>query len=207
MLWALLCAAPVPAQEPEASPRTAIQVPAANTTSNPAPNSADAPADRPSPVASLMPTGFDGVRLGAARAAVPGLTPLRTERVENVMDGEYELAWCARKDAPAEFEGAALDGVEYAFRDDALAGIVVRIHDETGWRRLLAFYQARFGIDERSAFAYDTIWDRVYREWTEDGRRYCAWITCERQTDNCAVSSLTFDPATGKGELRIGDHL
>lgn len=166
-----------------------------------------APAWAGSPLDDLLPTGFDGLELNTALDDVPGLTPSRVVRVQSVMDGDHDVHFYTRQDQAMTVYGAHLTGVEYGFCEDRLCSILVTATGEDNYRALLEHYQAAYGTEDKTAFAYDTVWDRVYSEENTDGITTHLWIVCERQTDNCALAGLTWQERISRAGLNIGEQV
>ncbi len=158
-------------------------------------------------LSDLVPSGFDGLELGTELSAVPGLVPSRVVRVESPMEGDYDVDFYTREGQSMTFAGAALSTVEYGFCDGQLCTVVATALGPDNYERLLAHYLATYGTDERTAFAYDTVWDRIYTEEREDGIVSHLWIVCERQTDNCALAGLTWQERIGRAILDIGQQV
>ena len=165
------------------------------------------PAAAGSPLDGLLPSGFDGLELGAPQSDIQGLVPSHVARVESVMDGDFDVHFHTRQNQSMTLAGARLDSVEYGFCEDRLCSILVTATGRDNYRLLLERYQAEYGTDERTAFAYDTVWDRVYSEENADGITTHLWIVCEHQTDNCALATLTWQERIGRTILNIGQQI
>ena len=162
-----------------------------------------------SPLDEFIPLGFGGLDLGVERSALAGesLAPTRVIHVESMMEGEYDVRFYSRKGQDMTLNGAALDAVEYGFCDDFLCAVLVTATGEDNYRLLRDHYVATYGTDERTAFAYDTVWERLHRQESEDGITTDLWILCERQTDNCALARLIWQERISRATLDIGQQV